>query len=488
MLRKLIRLIHKLQKQINKKSSSLWAWLNSFIDARPVISFVIILAALVMLISLSNFIRKPEIATQSASKEPKKVAVYRIGAAPRITVQAAIEKSGVVQVTALVPGVVQTLYKHEGDRVERGTTVAWLSSNYQGGNTFSLSRKIAEKQLENIKDTLPIQKDMLDTQRELAKSVDDNSDELRDITSKSVSETENLIKLNDEILATFDFNLSQYTATNSAGVNDTVILTTKQLKSQFTSANNQLRQALAGARYQSDGNKPPADISNLQKEITKKQLDLQEKALDLSFEITKLNVQIAKVNEGMMAPSAPFAGTIQRVLVREGQVINPGAPLFVIAQDAADDPITAIAYVPRSIAQQVSLLEPSVLHIGDSLVSEVPSFITQEAIQGTLYGVYFPIPDHLNASVTDKGFISVDLPVGYFQTSSIIPFVPLDAVYQGQSESWVFVSQNGVVQSKKITLGQVLGGYVQVIDGLATTDAVILDRSVIVGELIEVMQ
>jgi multidrug efflux pump subunit AcrA (membrane-fusion protein) len=217
-----------------------------------------------------------------------------------------------------------------------------------------------------------------------------------------------------------------------------------------------------------------------------KQLDLQEKILDLNREISRIQLQIARVVEAMMFPAAPFSGTIQRIFVKVGQQVNPGTELAVLTQDQGNDPVIALAYVSQDIAKRVSRLEPSILHLDGATISSYPTFISEDAIQGFLYGIYFDVPDQYMTGVIEKGFIQVDLPIGYFDTASVIPYIPIDAVYQTKDKSFVYVIKDGKAEAKQLILGNVYGSYVEVEKGLGDKDRIILNRNVIAGDLVTI--
>lgn len=457
-----------------------------FIDKRPFASFFVILGILLLLIIISNILGTPKPPAPKKEALVKKVKVYNVGTSPKLTVQAQVEKSGTIKITALTPGVVQTIYKNTGESFVKGETLVGLSTNYQGGSTSSLSREFAQTQYSNALDTYQTQKDIIQRQREIADKTDVNADELRKITDQSLGETRALISLNDDILSSIDQKLADLEATNVGGVNDAMILSQKQLKTQFLSANNQARSALRNAEFASASDKAPADLSNLSKDIAVKQLDIQAKMLDLNREVSRIQLNIAQVSEAMMFPSAPFNGTVQRVFVKVGQQVNPGTELMVLSQTSEEDPITAIAYVSGDIARKLSQFESSTLHIGDIEFLTQPTYVTQEAIQSSLYGVYFDIPDQYNKDLTEKGFIQIDLPIGYADTTIAIPYIPLDAIYQTKEQNYVFVVEKGVATPKQIQLGEVYGSFVEVKSGLNQTESVILNRNIIAGDKVEI--
>ncbi|MBI2616930.1 HlyD family efflux transporter periplasmic adaptor subunit [Candidatus Gottesmanbacteria bacterium] len=473
------RALNKTKKTVSARKKRIVA----YIDKKPYKSFFIALGLLLILIVLSNILGVPKVDDKKGELPPKQVEIYAVGTAPKLTVQAQIEKSGVVHITSLTSGVVQSIGKGAGQKFSKGQILVRLSTNYQGGNASSLARQMAQIQYQNVVDTYDVNKEIIKKQKELAEKGDAQADDLRTITDKSISETQSLINLNSDILTTLDKNLSNLEATNVSGSNDGLILSTKQLKSQFLAANNSARQALRMSEFNSSADNPPAQISDVQKEISLKQLGLQEKMLDLSREVSKIQLQIARVSEGMMFPTAPFNGTVQKVFVKVGQQVNPGTELMVLSQTKDKDPAVATAYVSSDIAKKVSKLEPSKLHINSTAsIDSFPSFVTQDAISGSLYGVYFTIPDEYVSEVVERGFIQVDLPIGYIDTGASVPFIPIDAIYQTKDQNYVFVAVDGKAGAKSIELGHVFGSFVEILSGLENGDKVITNRNVIAGD------
>ncbi len=471
--------IGRFLKKLKGRGQKTKAYLLTHLNKRPFESFFVILGLVVILIVLSNilnFLPKKEAAQQATPA--KHVNVYQIGSAPRLSVQAQIEKSGVIHITALTSGVVQAIYKPVGEKFAKGEVLISLASNYQGGSAPSLQRQLAQTQYNSAVDTYQLQKDIIQKQREAADKTDVNADDLRSITDKSIGETKDLIALNDDIIKALDEDIA-------TAIDDDAAQAAKRQKQQFVASNNAARQALRSAEYQASGDKAPANLSDIQKNTVLKQLDLQEKMLSLNREVSRIQVQIAQVNEAMFHPAAPFAGSVQRVFVKEGTAVSPGDELMILSQEEESDPITAVAYVSADVARKVSKLEQSTIHIDDKVsFTSYPAYVTQDAVQGTLYGVYFNIPDNYIAAVTEKGYIRIDLPIGYVDSASLTPYVPIDAIYQTKSQNYIFVVQGNKASSRKVELGPVYGNYVEVTRGLKNKDMVILNRTVIEGDAV----
>lgn len=451
----------------------------TYIDHNPLRSFFISLAILFVLIFVASFI-KPHSITIQKNQSTKSVSTYQIGQTPKVTMQAKIEKTNVITITALMGGVVSSIGVQEGNQVYPGSNLVQLSSNYQGGNAPAIQSQLAQAQYKNVQDTYDIQKDIIAKQRDIANKSKENADAQRDIANQSKNDTQSLLDLDNTILNSINANLDTLQSTNVGGVNDAAILQTQQLKSQYQAAVLQLNASQRNLALQADENKSPAQLATLQRDLAQRQLDIQEKALILTKETSLLQLHLAEVQEATMHPVSPISGVIQKVFVRVGEAVNPGSPLFSIAGNKGT--VKATIYLPREMAQQVSILEPSLLHLDGKTIEARPLFVSTEAIQNGLYAVIFTIPEDQQTTVTDAGYITIDVPIGKSDTSAAVPFIPLDSITQTQDSAYVFVVKNKKAQSKTVQLGNVVGRFVEVVNGISSGDQIILDRTVINGD------
>lgn len=459
-----------------KRPKRLYSKALLLVDRRPLTSFFTLLLVLTIVITVGNFLKKPKAESTKVEQPVKLVQVYSIGSTPKITVQAQIEKSGIVKIVSQTQSIVSQINVKTGQHVWRGTNLLSLSTNYGGSNPYSVQRQLAEAQYKNINDNLPAQKDLISKQRELADKNKDNADKLRDITDQSLGETRDLTSLNENLIS----NLQQTLQTQTPGT--TAYIQTQEQISQFQSATNQIRQGLRNSEFQTNEDNPPAKIAELSNDIAKKQLDLQEKSLDLSRETSALQVKLAQINEASMFPVSPFEGVVERVNVQVGQTVTPGTVLATITGN--NQASTAQAFVPLQIAKSITLLNPATLHFTNESVDLFPTYVSQEATEGQLYSVVFAIPAEVQSELTDRSFITIDLPLDEPAVKND-PYVPIDSVHQTQEESFVFVIKDKKATAKKVNLGQVQGSYVQVITGLEKDDQVIVSRNIIAGDNVE---
>ena len=255
---------------------------------------------------------------------------------------------------------------------------------------------------------------------------------------------------------------------------------------QVLSALSGLRAGLRNTEYLNSDDQESAEIARLSRDNTLKQLEIQEKSIDLGKDLAQLNLKMSQINEAMMYPAAPYAGVVERVYVKVGQSISPGTVLATIKGNATS--ASAVALVSREVAQNISGLTESKTVINEKAVALKTRYVSQEATDGSLHSVIFTIPDEAAAELSATSYIQVEVPVGMELSSQQENFIPLDAVYQGQSTAYVYVAEekDGKLHAvaKTVKIGHVFGHYVEVTEGLQKSDKVITNRNVIDGDLV----
>ena len=286
--------------------------------------------------------------------------------------------------------------------------------------------------------------------------------------------------MNRSLLDSLNTQISQI---EQANPNDPTLPALKGQQAQLQSGVNQLQSAVNSLDYQTNTSNPPTLLASKQKDITLKQLDVQEKALDLSKQVSSIQYSLALVQEGTMHPAAPFAGTVQRINVHEGDNVNPGTVIATIASSSVTS--TAVLRVPQQIADTISRVEPTIFYIHDKKISMTPSYVSTVATEGQLYSIIYTFPDGISG-VTDGEYLKADVPIGYAETNGVDPYVPIDSVYESQNESTVYVLKNNSAVARKVTIGEVYGDYVSVLEGLHDGDQIILNRNIVAGDKVAV--
>jgi multidrug efflux pump subunit AcrA (membrane-fusion protein) len=446
---------------------------TSFIQRRPFISFFVALTLMFALIVLGSTVFAPKPVEEKTADAPKQVETFKIGSAPRVSVQGQVEKSGVIKIVAQAPGIVSGINVYEGQEVVKGGQLLSLSSNYQGGNAAAVQAQIAKNSYNLAKDTNETQKDLINKQREIANKTDANADELRDISARSIDETRGLLDLNQSLLDQLNIAI-----TNAPDQKTKAEL--EGQKAQLQSGLNQLRAGLRQTEYAVSGDKPQAQLSDIGREIALKQLEIQEKSLASGLETARLSSILAGISASAMYPATPVTGIVQRIHVRVGEAVNPGTTLATISGAVSN--ITIVANVPANIAQNLSKTEESEIIVNGKPIMLMPSYVTTEAISGQQYGVIYQVGDGYTNLFTDDAFVEVRIPVGSGDTNSFVPMVPVDAVFQTQDAAYMYVKEGDIAHSRTVKLGNVQGGFVAIIEGLNGQEEIIASRNVVDGD------
>lgn len=465
---------------VKKRTLTIYRNLTRYVQRQPFRSFFITLGMLFALIVLGNIIAS---LSKKDVKEPevvKDVQIYEISKTPKLRLQAKIDASGVVQIYAQTPGVVQSINASEGEHVNAGTPIVYLSTTYQGGNVAALQQQLASRQYQHVLDTYSTQKDLIRKQRKLAEKSKENALDLTAITKTSQGDVSELLRLEEGALTQIKNTIAALETTNTGGINDELIAQAQQQEGQLLQAVIQLREQLRNIDYQTDPNRPPTVLPELQKEIALKQLDIQDKATDLSRDINAIQAQLAAVQAQLMTPASPFEGTVEKVHVNVGENVSPGTLIAVIT--GTSNTANASVLVPRGLATVVSQVEPSSIIINGNYHTVTPTYVSQSPTDGQLYTILYNLPEGSASEVADGEFVPIEVPVGIGGNKSALPYIPIDSVYQSQEEAYVNVASSGKAISKKVLLGDVYGRYVQIISGLTSGDKLILNRNVIAGE------
>ena len=452
--------------------------LTGFIKRRPLGSFFIALGLLLVAIIIGHIANQPK-QQKAIPLQAKTVQIYSIGTAPKITVQAKVEKAGVVKIVAQSGGIVQNISVTEGKKVAKGQQLMSLSTNYQGGNAPALQAEIAQKQYQNVLDTFDKQKDAIQKQKDIANITHDNFTDQQSIATASASETNDLIDANQTILDTLN---QQLTDLKNSSASQAAILAQESTINQLQGGQNQLKQALRNLQTQTESGKPAGRLTDTQRDLTIEQLELQEKSLELNKEVSGLQAQLAAVAAANMTPATPVKGVVQRIFVHVGQHVSSGTVLAVVAASSDDPETIAVADVPQQIAQHISRTEKSTVYIGDKSYQLKPYYVSIEATTGLLYSIFYTIPTTYTSMLTDGQYVAIAIPVGSANTGYAVPFVPIDAVYQTQDKNYLLLDEQGKAVSRDITLGQVFGSYIEITKGLHAGDQVILNRNIIAGD------
>ena len=192
------------------------------------------------------------------------------------------------------------------------------------------------------------------------------------------------------------------------------------------------------------------------------------------------NVQRLRQLQGFTRVTAPFDGVITKRNVDVGDLIDSsGKTLFVLTQM---DPLRVYVNVPQSYAQLVRpgqkvVVTQSELR-GQSFAGEVARTSASIDPATRTMQVEIALPNK-NGILLPGAYVQVELPIAG-QRTVVVPTNVL--LFRGEGTRVATVDAANRVHLKPVTLGRNLGEAIEVIDGIAAGDRLVVNPSDSLGE------
>jgi multidrug efflux pump subunit AcrA (membrane-fusion protein) len=478
------KLMRRVVGVLQKPLAPIIQLIKTFAKRKPILFTLLLLVLLLLLIAASEYARRNSTSTQTSSKPTKKVAMFTVGEIPRISVLGEVTKENVVTLAAQTGGIISSVHVKAGDFVAANQTIATIGSDYQGNVAASVQKSLAGTNYNHLAKTYKDQKEIIAKQKEIAHLSEENSSRLRDIQQDSLSSINEQVSLSESILDDINDSISNLEVMPSSSASANTLQAAKSSKAQLLAGLEQLRSSQRQISYQTEDENPPAKIGELTRDITIKQLDLSEKALDLTKQTAALQVRLAQIAENASRPVAPFAGVIEEVYIRPGMMVSPGTPVALLK--GKNNAIKVTVHVPVKYATQLNLVESTYAIIDNKQVALPLPYIPQEVGANGQLSIQFQLGS-TELAVSNRERLSVSLPLGNKSASSVFPLIPMEAVYLGAQEATVLIVQDGKAITQPVVVGNLLGDYVSIVSGLKPNDQIIINRTIVNGEQVEVM-
>jgi RND family efflux transporter MFP subunit len=215
-----------------------------------------------------------------------------------------------------------------------------------------------------------------------------------------------------------------------------------------------------------------------QQELDERRSGLTQATANLAA--AEANVQRLRQLQGFTRVTAPFAGVITKRNVDVGDLIDSsGKTLFVLTQM---DPLRVYVNVPQSYAQLVRpgqkvVVTQSELR-GQSFAGEVARTSASIDPATRTMQVEIALPNK-NGILLPGAYVQVELPIAG-QRTVVVPTNVL--LFRGEGTRVAAVDAANRVHLKPVTLGRNLGEAIEVIDGIAAGDRLVVNPSDSLGE------
>lgn len=438
---------------------------------------------LMALIVAARLMTQPEPVATPSAPAPLEVQAVTFGqTALSESTYGTVKNLTSITLVAQSSGPVSDLKVVEGQPVAKGEVLLRQTSAYAAGNAATVQRQIAAKGYQLSNETFSNTQQTVAKTREQADLNRDNSEEMRKIIEASLGDTRSLITTTEQVVEKIEQDITN--EQNGANNPNTIQGFRQQLIS-FRGVLNQNRSALRSAEYEANADKPPAKLAQIQKDLVYLSTDLQLKSAQINKDIAGLNLRLAHIQEASTRVAAPFAGSIEKVYVQPGQHVTPGTPVIKIKGDTQ---LTLQIAVSGALAAMIDSDQSVNVQLGDNLYYLPLTHVSSTPINGQMYEVMVVVPSEYERFVFEGQSLAVQLPLYNVSIDQGNYFLPLDAVFITNAGTYVMVAENNVAVRKPVVIGEITGDTVEVKDGLIPGQQVILDRRVIEGQQVTIIE
>jgi membrane fusion protein (multidrug efflux system) len=189
-----------------------------------------------------------------------------------------------------------------------------------------------------------------------------------------------------------------------------------------------------------------------------------------NFEGAQKNVDALKQQANMYRITSPINGTIDQMDLKLGQLASPGATGIRIVNA---DMLKIKADVPESYASSINQgdnVKVVVPDANDSLMAKVT--FAAKVIDPASRS--FAIEIHLPSRKTLRPNMTAVIKIADYSSKNTV-VIPLNAIQRSDTNTYVFVDQNGFAKKKNVKVGNTYGGKSQIISGLLPGDQLVTE-------------
>ena len=217
-------------------------------------------------------------------------------------------------------------------------------------------------------------------------------------------------------------------------------------------------------------------------DLSKKQFISEDELERLSFAVDAAEANNAAAEAAVSAAQrnfrdahveAPFAGTVEKVLVHEGDYVRPGTPLIELADFTRVRLVAGLTGAEAALVMQSGTAEIAFTDIGNGVFEGEIASVGRIADERS--GTY-PVEVWLEPKeglVLREGMIAT-LRLPYASQKTALS-VPSSSLFRRKGADYAYKVSDQRAKLQPITKGRVSNGYTEIISGLDSNDRVIIE-------------
>lgn len=473
-----------------------------------ILSILLISSIAALSIAIISRTEPPIPKEDQATEKIPEVEIVKAGEVDTYTSTIAqIKNKNELTIKALGPGVISQIDIKEGDTIEKEAKIYRISENYTGDNSIDTQIEIAEKQIEKIKEnknaiknqyndkknltdetyedfiaTLELNKakvKSLEEQIDITLQLKDNVDDLIDDYEDFENEIEDYYQDMDQ-----DFLAEQGVLQNQTAVNNF-----KTASKQYDSTILSLKDQLDQLKYITSSNYPGSQIAEINRDLAIEQLKLQQDMIDIDLELAELNLELTKFQKELYTLRSPIAGTVEKLFINEGDLVNPGQAIVVIS---GKKQFILSALVTSNLVSKIDTNQNARIFQEEEEYSANIDFVSSTPVENGFYEILLKPESKLASKLISGNSIRIELILKTEQETdeeaADYIYIPVDTVFKTNTVSYVLIAQNGIAIQKEVKTGDLVGDHIRILEGLNPGDMIIKDRRAIPNQKIIIQQ
>ena len=322
---------------------------------------------------------------------------------------------------------------------------------------LELQKETTEDQIDELKDTY---KDLKNDYYKILDTTDDKEAELREAVSQPIPNEVLIGQLKKEIT---ELEVKRVTIKD----------TKSSLKTKIETAENGLDQLDENIKMQENNLSHAVEMAEINIANSKNQLASTKAQLNISLEqinssIIQANAQIQQLQVQRKSKSikSSVTGTVTKVMVSEGNLINMGQPIIQISDTKNNKIFTTISVDDAKYINEKTSVKISTQN--KNYNAKIKSISPSLNPQTKMFDVEITSPANIPANSTVEIFFTP------MQKSKLL--IPLNSITPENDSYYLFTVKNGKAVKTEIKIGDILNELVEVKSGLKTGDIIVTSQ------------
>jgi membrane fusion protein (multidrug efflux system) len=432
----------------------------------------LVTSLLILILCLTGCTNKEESTTEKPpAKTTKNVEIYRLytdKADLSFYTTGNIEAKNKATVISEISGKITNIEVKIGDEIEENQLIAKIGDSLSTDN-ITTQYETALKNLELTKVSTNLNIENANNNTELAKISYENSISNKyDVIRNYEIQLESLYHQLDQAEETYK-DAKDYYKDNKDDLDDISKENAKQAKKNAKYQVEQIELSIESfkANYytQVDQVEYSIDSTKNQYQASITQLDLIKTSSESQILTAKNNLKIAENNINKTNICAPIKGQISNIYFKENDFINSGTAIIEIEN-------LETLIVKTSINDE----EKSLINIGEKVYIESGSKSAEGEIT-SINPTANPLTQKFDVEIqiTDSDFVSgQNIQIKFIGNSKERIFIPSNSIYLKANKEYVYVlDQKNTVHKKEVITGNIIGEYIEVLNGLSGDERII---------------